>query len=183
MLEVREREPRVKPVKPPPLTSSHFSALPADDLTLPFSNLLTLFLLVTMSLSPVSPSSPMMLRKTLASVPLPPTLPVQMVTRYFSTETEKTDSRLVAGHLLELAERFLTGQRLGNERSGRRKLSDDLIVVLVHVQPAAALKQVFFHRQGFQQGDLRRIVAVGDTHIRIVEVIYLSGSVMKLAPE
>lgn len=42
-----------------------------------------------MSLSPVSPRSPIILRKTLASVPPPLTLPVQMVTRYFSTETEK----------------------------------------------------------------------------------------------
>lgn len=59
------------------------------DLTLPFSNLLTLFLLVIMSRSPVSPRSPMTLRKTLASVPPPPTLPVQMVTRYFITGRDK----------------------------------------------------------------------------------------------
>lgn len=56
-------------------------------LTLPFSNLLTLFLLIIIRRSPVSPRSPMMLRKTLASVPLPLTFPVQMVTRYFSTVT------------------------------------------------------------------------------------------------
>lgn len=42
-----------------------------------------------MSLSPVSPRSPTMLRKTLASVPPPLTLPVQMVTRYFITEKHK----------------------------------------------------------------------------------------------
>lgn len=39
--------------------------------------------------SPVSPRSPITLRKTLASVPPPLTLPVQMVTRYFITETDK----------------------------------------------------------------------------------------------
>lgn len=56
--------------------------------TLPFSNLLTLFLLVIMSLSPVSPRSPMTLRKTLASVPPPLMLPVLMVMRYFVTKAQ-----------------------------------------------------------------------------------------------
>lgn len=85
MLEDRGREKRVK--------CGPFSRIKliswADDLTLPFSNLLTLFLLIIMRRSPVSPRSPITLRKTLASVPLPLTLPVQMVMRYFITETDK----------------------------------------------------------------------------------------------
>lgn len=57
-----------------------------DELTLPLSNLLTLFLLIIMSRFPVSPRSPIILRKTVASVPLPLTSPVQMVARYFITK-------------------------------------------------------------------------------------------------
>lgn len=60
--------------------------------TFPFSNLLTLFLLVIMGRSPVSPRSPNRLRNTVASVPLPLTSPVQIVTRYFITEERNRDS-------------------------------------------------------------------------------------------
>ncbi len=66
-----------------------------DALTLPFSNLLTLFLLMIIRRSPVSPRSPITLRKTLASVPLPLTLPVQMVTRYFITEKDNREGHTV----------------------------------------------------------------------------------------
>ena len=56
--------------------------------TFPFSNLLMLFLQLTSCRSPVSPWSPIRFRKTDASVPLPPTVPVQTVTLYLIT-TEK----------------------------------------------------------------------------------------------
>ena len=79
------------------------SFLNNNSLTFPFSNLLTLFLLINMRRSPVSPKSPIILRKTLASVPLPLTLPVQIVTRYFITEERKREestlsSKIPSGH-------------------------------------------------------------------------------------
>jgi len=151
-------------------------------LTLPFSNLLTLFLLINMSLSPVSPRSPMTLRKTLASVPLPLTLPVQMVTRYFITR-KKHKGR--GGHSHEAPtctqslsictefalSRFLTGQRLFDELSGGREFSDDLIVVLVDVQPTATFKRIFLHRQGLEQSDLQRA-----TSSCVIKHVFISGS-------
>lgn len=57
--------------------------------TFPFSNLLTLFLQLTSCRSPVSPWSPIRFRKTDASVPLPPIVPVQTVTLYLITAEEK----------------------------------------------------------------------------------------------
>lgn len=53
--------------------------------TFPFSNLLILFLQFTSCRSPVSPWSPIRLRKTDASVPLPLTVPVQTVILYLMT--------------------------------------------------------------------------------------------------
>lgn len=154
MLEVRGREKRVKRTRFPRMGQL------GHDLTLPFSNLLTLFLLVIMSRSPVSPRSPMMLRKTLASVPPPPTLPVQMVTRYFITEKDRRRQiHTRSARRARPGSMCLTGQRLGDERSSSRKLSDDLVVVFVHIQPAATLEGILFHRQGFQQRDLQRVVS------------------------
>lgn len=57
--------------------------------TFPFSNLLMLFLQLTSCRSPVSPWSPIRFRKTDASVPLPPTVPVQTVTLYLITAEQK----------------------------------------------------------------------------------------------
>lgn len=62
--------------------------------TFPFSNLLTLFLQLMSCRSPVSPWSPIRQRKTDASVPLPPTFPVQTVTLYFITTEHKHNSLL-----------------------------------------------------------------------------------------
>lgn len=53
--------------------------------TFAFSNLLTLFLQLTSQRSPLSPLSPIRLRKTDASVPLPPIVPVHTVTLYLMT--------------------------------------------------------------------------------------------------
>lgn len=55
------------------------------ELTLPFSNLLTVLMQFWRMRSPVSPWSPMRQTKTLASVPLPLTVPVHTVTRYLIT--------------------------------------------------------------------------------------------------
>lgn len=155
--EGRHRETRFKTL------AAHFPdiLLSVDDaLTLPFSNLLTLFLLMIMSRSPVSPRSPITLRKTLASVPLPLTLPVQIVTRYFITEKGK--QTLLLQNLTRLTVDMrcgLTGQRLFDVRSGSWKLSDDLVVVFVDVQPAATLERIFLHRQSLEQSDLQRVTA------------------------
>lgn len=50
----------------------------------------------------------------------------------------------------------LTWQRLIDERSSGWKLSDDLIVVLVDVQPAATMEGVFFHWQRPEQSELQK---------------------------
>lgn len=54
---------------------------------------------------------------------------------------------------------FLTRQRLIDERSGSWKLSDDLIVVFIDVQPTATFKRIFLHCQGFEQSDLQKVTA------------------------
>ena len=76
----------------------NFSASDNDVLkvpTFPFSNLLTLFLQLTSHRSPVSPWSPIRFRNTDASVPLPPTVPVQTVTLYLITAEQKNATQSV----------------------------------------------------------------------------------------
>lgn len=68
---------------------------------------------------------------------------------------------------------FLTGQRLIDERSSSRKLSDDLIVVFVDVQPTATLKRIFLHRQGLEQRDLHEVTTTG---VIIHVFMFISGS-------
>lgn len=62
--------------------------------TFPFSNLLTLFLQLTSHRSPVSPWLPIRFRKTDASVPLPPIVPVQTVTLYLITAAQTQSWRI-----------------------------------------------------------------------------------------
>lgn len=52
---------------------------------------------------------------------------------------------------------FLTGKRLIDECSGSRKLSDDLVVIFIDVQPAATLERIFLHGQGLKQSDLQKV--------------------------
>lgn len=68
---------------------------------------------------------------------------------------------------------FLTGQRLIDERSGSRKLSDDLIVIFIDVQPTPTLKRIFLHRQGLEQCDLQEVTT---SCVIIHVVIFISGS-------
>lgn len=68
-----------------------------------------------MSLSPMSPRSPMILRKTLASVPPPLTLPVQMVTRYFITVkgNREEDPLIMCLHMTTLCKSQFQNMHLG----------------------------------------------------------------------
>lgn len=67
----------------------------------------------------------------------------------------------------------LTGQRLINGRSFSWKLSDDLIVIFIDIQPAATFKRIFLHRQGLEQSDLQKVAA---SSIIIHVFIFVSSS-------
>ena len=169
-----------------------------NTLTFPFSNLLTLFLLIIMSRSPVSPRSPITLRKTLASVPLPPTSPVQMVTRYLITGGKRESNHIILSTYCTFSAisctlhyRLVTwrlwlfsvhlsqgrGSLMRAPESGW-KLSDDLIVVFIDVQPAATLKRIFLHRQGLKQSDLNKNTSVSVTYHHPVVSLYLKVFLM-----
>lgn len=48
----------------------------------------------------------------------------------------------------------LTGKWLINERAHGWEFSDDLVVILIDVQPAAAGERIFLHCQGLKQSYL-----------------------------
>lgn len=55
---------------------------------------------------------------------------------------------------------FLTGQRLIDECSNSRKLSNNLIVVFIDVQPTATMERIFLHCQGLEQSHLQKVTAM-----------------------
>lgn len=59
----------------------------------------------------------------------------------------------------------LTWQRILNEGCCGWKLSDDLIVIFIDVQPAATFKEIFLHRQRLKQSDLQ-------TESRCIKCLY-----------
>lgn len=131
-------------------------------LTFPFSNLLTLFLQLTSQRSPVSPCSPIRLRKTEASVPLPLTFPVHTVTLYLTTGTQNRPAIRPPGqitgqtvdHSRASTDAERTRQGFRDELSAGRQLPHDLVVVLVGVQPTFAGELVLLLRQGLHQSCL-----------------------------
>lgn len=72
----------------------------------------------------------------------------------------------------------LTGQWLANHCSCSWKLSDNLVVIFIDVQPTATFKRIFLHCQSLEQSDLQKNMCVISSEL--LNYLHLPGTKYKL---